>query len=158
VKAKPAKLKGKHTKPNVWDRYRKPILIRTPGAPGAPFQSPDEKLDPGVNIFVLILEQMGLTTRFSCEGHPDGFYISFKSNYKTAIRIRQAGYFTVEIEGKNFWSIRVHERFDRKNNKREHVDRLRWAAAAWVERFGEPKSKSKPKPKRPAGLSPAGKP
>jgi hypothetical protein len=144
VKTKP--LKGKHTKPGVWDRYRRPILFRSSDMPFGP---PSEPLDPGVNFFVLTLEAMGLRTRFSCEGHPDGFYVSFASSYRKALKIKQAGFFSVEIEGDGNWSIRLSTERDEK----QHVDCLRWAAEAWAKRFGEPK----PIGKRSAGLSPVGK-
>src|SRR3989344_9508343 len=105
------KPKGKHTKPNLWDRYRGPVLART-----------DERLDPGVNFFVLILEKLGLPTYFSCEGHPDGFYVTFDAPYKKALRIKQCGFFAVEVEREGHWSIRIHMEHD----DRERVDCLRW--------------------------------
>lgn len=65
-----------------------------------------QPLDRGVNYFVLQLERMKIRTEWSCEGHPAGFYISFNATYEQALRIKAHGYFTVEIEGPNYWSMR----------------------------------------------------
>ena len=115
-------LKGKHTKPNVWDENRNRKLIGDEG----------KRIDPGVNFFVLMLQAMGCKTRFSCEGHPEGFYVSFKANLTQARFIHTMGFFTVEMEhGSNLWSIRIHG----EENSKEHVDHLRWAATSWKERL-----------------------
>ena len=121
---KPKKLKGAHTKPNVWDQFRNTPLIRS-----------GEVLDPGVNFFVRSLEMMGMKTHFSCEGHPNGFYITFSARYSKALRLRGAGFFAIEIERENYWSMRVNM----ENSERSRVDCLRWAAEAWAKRFGIPK-------------------
>ena len=121
------KPKGKHTKPNIWDQFRNPPLIRGGAV-----------LDPGVNFFVRSLEMMGMRTHFSCEGHPNGFYITFSARYSKALRIREAGYFSIEIERQNYWSMRINT----DDNERGHVDGLRWAAEAWAKRFGIPKESS----------------
>lgn len=113
--------KGKHTKRNVWDDAAELEIWRD-----------GEKLDPGVNYFVLMLDQMELPTASSCEGHPSGFYVSFSGSYEQALAIKQAGYFSVEIEGEGYWSIRTHMVLDPS----ERVDLLRWAAQTWEERFG----------------------
>ena len=116
--------KGKYTKPNIWDKACELTLMRHSGCPGMK----EEKLDPGVNFFVLMLEKMGIRTFHSCEGHPDGFYITFDSTYRKAIKIKRAGYFSVEIERNGGWSIRLN----REQKAKEHVDCLRWAAEAWA--------------------------
>lgn len=54
-----------------------------------------ETLDPGVNFFVLMLNHLGASTRFSCEGHPSGFYVVFAAPYELALRIARQGYLTV---------------------------------------------------------------
>lgn len=115
--------KGIHTKKNVWDHASSLDVYRG-----------DEKIDSGVNYFVLMLDQMGLPTHFSCEGHPNGFYVTFNASYEQALIIKNAGYFTVEIEGDDYWSIRNSINF--KETPREKVDGMRWAAQAWEERFG----------------------
>lgn len=115
--------KGRHTRPTVWDDAAELQVLRG-----------GETLDPGVNYFVLMLNQMGLDTEFSCEGHPDGFYVTFSAPYNMALDIQKAGYFTVEIEGKNYWSIRRN--MPSKDEEAERVDAMRWAAEAWEKRFG----------------------
>lgn len=79
--------KGQHTKRNVWDDAAELEIWRG-----------GEKLDPGVNYFVLMLDQMELPTAYSCEGHPGGFYVTFSGSYEQALAIKQAGFFAVEIE------------------------------------------------------------
>ena len=113
---------GKYTKPNIWDEACQLEIIRD-----------GEPLDPGVNYFVLMLEQLGLATEFSCEGHPNDFYIMFFAPYEAALDIKSAGYFTVEIEGMERWSLRLSYRLKTSG---ERVDRFRWAAGAWEKRFG----------------------
>lgn len=113
--------KGVHTRSNVWDDAAALKVWRG-----------GEKLDPGVNYFVLMLDQLGLPTRFSCEGHPGGFYVSFQASYDQALGIHQAGFFTVEIEGEDYWSIRMGV----EHNPAQHVDALRWAAEAWEKHLG----------------------
>jgi hypothetical protein len=115
--------KGRHTKRNVWDDTADLEVWRG-----------GEKLDPGVNYFVLMLDQMGLRTTFSCEGHPDGFYIMFYAPYNEAVELRAAGYFTVGVEGQDYWSIR--RTFAEIQPESNPVDALRWAAQAWEARFG----------------------
>jgi hypothetical protein len=115
--------KGRHTKPNVWDDAAALEIWRG-----------GEKLDPGVNYFVLMLDQMELPTTYSCEGHPDGFYVAFKASYGRALEIKQAGFFSVEIEDEGYWSIRRRAPF--RDATRERIDAFRWAAQAWEERFG----------------------
>lgn len=123
-------MKGVYTKRGVWDRAAKLELYRS--EPN--FIEPTfTKIDPGANYFVAMIEQMGMKTAFSCEGHPDGFYVMFSGLYSKALFIKSAGYFTVEIEGKNRWSIRINWRH---NSDPERVDALRWAADAWEKRFG----------------------
>lgn len=103
-----------------------------------------ETLDPGVNFFVLALEALGAQPKFSCEGHPCGFYVAFGASYELALEIKSAGFFRVEIEGAGYWSIRksfgeiIDGRFT--NAKKSQVladaqEGLRWAAEAWLKRF-----------------------
>ena len=74
------------SKPNVWDKAAKLKVWRTSPLPGNP---KPELLEPGVNYFVLSLEQLGVRTTFSCQGHPEGFYIAFYAPYEVALRIEQ---------------------------------------------------------------------
>lgn len=116
--------RGHHTRRNIWDAAADLEVIRG-----------NERIDPGVNYFVLMLDQMGLPTHFSCEGHPGGFYIVFTALYEEALRVKSAGYFTVEIEDPERWSIRRHY-LGEGNPETGRVDALRWAAQAWENAFG----------------------
>lgn len=85
-------------------------------------------LEPGVNFFVLVLEMMGATTHFSCEGHPRGFYIVFRAEYPVAVMLHSWGFFNVEVEGSSRWSIRLP-------HVKTHADRrrvLQLASKAWT--------------------------
>lgn len=115
--------KGLHTKKNVWDAAAEIEIYRG-----------SEKLDPGVNFFILMLDQMGLATYFSCEGHPNGFYIAFSAPYGQALALSDAGYFTVEIEREDYWILRNSINYT--GSPREKFDAMRWAAEAWEKRFG----------------------
>jgi hypothetical protein len=115
--------KGLHTKRNAWDEAYKLKIYRG-----------GELIDPGVNYFVLMLDQMGLATHFSCEGHPNGFYIAFSASYGEALAISDAGYFTVEIEREDYWILRNSTNYT--GSPREKIDAMRFAAEAWEKRFG----------------------
>ena len=54
-------------------------------------------LDPEVNFFVESLEAIGAKTLYSCEGHPQGFYVLFKAPYQVARNIASLGYFNVSV-------------------------------------------------------------
>jgi hypothetical protein len=94
-------------------------------------------VDRGVNFFVLALEELGATPCFSCEGHPMGFYVSFEASYELAREIHSAGFFNVEIEGDNRWSIR-HRAGTMRGEYNEHYKQgvLRLATKGWIGRFG----------------------
>ena len=68
-----------------------------------------ETLEPGVNFFVLALEYLGAETLFSCEGHPKGFYIQFRSSYDTALKINSLKYFSVKLFDMDVWKISRNE-------------------------------------------------
>ena len=104
-----------------WDKARRKKLIRKEG-------DRQVTLEPGVNYFVEKLEAFGAKTQWSCEGHPNGFYIVFFAPYILACLIHSCGFFTVEVEGPNRWSIRIH--YEQKNT-RDHYRTLRWASSAW---------------------------
>lgn len=121
---------------SVWDRACEMQLFRTD--PLGFYSGP---LDCGVNYFVLMLEQLGAKTEFSCSGHPDSpnqFYIVFSAPLKLAKRIRDCGFFNVELEGDRTgtrlarWSLRTR-------NIQNEVDRrnfLRMAAKQWERILG----------------------
>ncbi len=102
----------------------------------------EHTLEPGVNFFVLALDQLGAQTSWSCEGHPHGFYVAFHATYKLARTIQSWGYFTVEIEGANYWSLRFNAPSEQAHPNKKDLDQtLNWAANAWVkgmEKMGKP--------------------
>jgi hypothetical protein len=110
---------------DVWDDYCKKTITRCSSLTGKP-----ETLDKGVNFFVEALEAAGAIPRFSCEGHPKGFYVMFLGDYELALRLLKCRYFKVEVEGTNYWSIRL------QLTTRAHLARknqvLRAAAESWV--------------------------
>src|SRR5277367_5134248 len=112
-----------NTRLNPWDAAKKFRVLRS--APGYPMKD----LEPGVKFFVLMLEQLGATTHYSCEGHPQGFYITFSCPYETALRIRECGYFRVEIVRPDTWAIRVRD-CPRIKSPQEKARLLRWAATS----------------------------
>lgn len=89
-----------------------------------------------------MLEKLGALTMFSCEGHPEGFYIMFTAPLEVAHEVFRAGYFGVELAGGLVemrgekwprWCIRL-------NTARTEEDRVRilnWAAMSWLRDFGE---------------------
>jgi hypothetical protein len=85
-----------------------------------------------------MLEQIGASPQYSCEGHPDGFYVLFSAPIDIAVDVRNCGYFNVELEGEahsceHLWSIRLnHEKLT--DNERQNI--LRWAANKWASKFG----------------------
>jgi hypothetical protein len=98
---------------------------------------PMASLEAGVNFFVLALEFMGLRTSYSCQGHPKGFYITFHAGYDVAREIKGAKYFQVEIEGTNYWSLRLNETTGtrRKYSDDDRIRVLSGAARNWVAYF-----------------------
>lgn len=82
--------------PNPWDLARKIEVIR------GNYLYPPKALDPGVRFFVLMLEQLGCKTFYSCEGHPTGFYITFNGRIAIARRIVGCGFMTVTVESDGF--------------------------------------------------------
>jgi hypothetical protein len=115
---------------SLWDEYCSRAVVRY-----------DEfgqrcDLDPGVNYFVLMLEQLGAVTHYSCEGHPSfnkpgSFYVLFTAPMSLALKLQACGFFNVELEGKNRWSIR--RTFDDIIQKEGC---LRFAALQWRDHFG----------------------
>ena len=113
---------------SVWDRACRLIVERASPC-GLYNKSP---LERGVNYFVLMLEQLGATTHYSCEGHPNNFYVMFEAPLRVAEKIAECGYFMVELEGKKIWSIRTRN----LASDDERVRLLRWAADAWENALG----------------------
>ncbi len=109
-----------------------------------------EVIDKGVNFFVLALEDMGARPWYSCEGHPDGFYIVFEADETMARRVESCGFFDVEVcsfgpwnPQKAGWCIRLPRRprpFYKGDKSlttliRERNRTLRRVAAAWMREF-----------------------
>lgn len=113
----------------VWDETRKLKIFRKP--PHPTFYA-EERIDPGVNYFVLMLEQLGAVPHFSCEGHPNGFYVLFEAPQRLAERIYACGFFTVELAGHNRWTIRARV----IETEAERKQLLRWAANSWEQKLG----------------------
>ena len=108
-----------------WADAKKLIVYRS--SPCKTYVGP---IDAGVNFFVLKLEELGASTEYSCEGHPAGFYIVFCASLKLANDIHSCGFFTVEIEGENRWSILPDTSVPHKDAV------LAMAAISWVKKFG----------------------
>ena len=97
-----------------------------------PFNFYNGPLERGVNYFVLALEQLGATTEYSREGHPNGFYIIFNAPQTIAEAVRRCGFFSVELEGEERWSLRIN----RAITEPERQSILSYAALAWTKTFG----------------------
>lgn len=122
---------------NPWVQACKLSLVRNSDTEDGTW--PPETLDPGVNFFVLALEELGAKTNFSCEGHPKGFYIAFEAPYELAVEIREACQLSVEIWKKNTWTIRnVYSENNTPNGYTDYQrqEALRYAATRWVDYFG----------------------
>ncbi len=115
-----------------WDEARKLKVMRHD-------YKDNEIIDPGVNFFVLTLEHLGATPKYSCEGHPGGFYILFEASYDLAMRIEEPGFFTVALasrnHGRDWWTLGASREWE---TEREKCQVLRWAAAAWQRAFWKP--------------------
>lgn len=116
---------------NPWDEAGRKVLRRVNPSTGKL-----ENLDRGVNYFIIALEALGARTLYSCEGHPFGFYISFEGSYELAIQVQKAGFFQVEVEERNCWSLRLGRNetgLDRGAswNERKKRQVLRRVATSW---------------------------
>jgi hypothetical protein len=133
---------------NPWDVARRRRLTRS-----SIFGKP-QPIDSGVNFFVEALERMGAKPQASCDGHGDpcGFYVLFGGNEKLARRIKNAGFFKVEIERDALvlpglprpsrtplYSIRLGPPVGGPCCRKAEADlarTLRWAAEAWLPLLG----------------------
>lgn len=84
----------------LWDTWRKRTVRRSDTLTGKKIT-----IEPGAAYFVEALERLGARTEYSCEGHPKGFYVSFRGPYKLAIKVAAAGFFTVELLRNGRWKI-----------------------------------------------------
>lgn len=127
----------RNKKSHVWDQARNFSVIR--GTQTEEITWPPERLDPGVNFFVLALEELGAKTQFSCEGHPKGFYIAFEAPLELAVEIAQLQKFSVEIWKEGVWTMRNIRSENTHGSQYTECDRdriLRLNTKAWVDYFG----------------------
>lgn len=73
-----AEARARKHRPQAWDTARTRRLMRLDG------HGWRHVLEPGVNFFVEWLEAEGATTYYSCEGHPNGFYLVFSADVRLA--------------------------------------------------------------------------
>lgn len=128
---------------NAWDEAKKIKLFRH-----SPYHDPKYfkgiETDAGVNFFVLMIEKLGGETQWSCEGHPDGFYIVFKGEYDLARALASAygGFDIIVMDELNKFGIYLRDtNLSNKNIKKADREKLkqyslRHAAMMWEESFG----------------------
>ena len=121
--------------PNPWEAARALQVIRGNST------LPPRPIDPGVNFFVLMLEQLGARTIDTCEGHPDGFYIVFCGPYELARRIARLDNFDVKLQEDNWFHLSLDFAYRRDGGIATWTDerRVAWLAGAaedWTREFG----------------------
>jgi hypothetical protein len=109
--------KAQRSRTNIWDRMRK---RRVHG------------IDPGCNFFIAAIRLLGGRTMYSCEGHPEGFYLVVEGSYKLALRLHLLRPYSVRLTGFNRWVLRRDVEVPARYAKRA----FRWAAARWLNRTG----------------------
>jgi hypothetical protein len=93
-------------------------------------------IDPGMNFFVLALEELGCTPKYSCEGHPFGAYISFDGPEEIARAIHGLGHFYILGRNKEWvWNAKTYENCNDAFDFTMRTALLRVAAEAWMCRF-----------------------
>lgn len=92
--------------------------------------------EPGVNFFLLKLEEMGCVPLYSCEGHPDGFQIMFTGDYNVAYAIHEIGFLQVSLWWhRNVFIMKVPKTVTHGSDRiRREV--LRFASVGWERAFG----------------------
>ncbi len=94
-------------------------------------------MEPGVKFFILMLEQLGCRTEWSCEGHPGGFDIVFYGPERVARAIEALGTFSVSLfRGGWLLTLDRAERYSKPWTVRRRNRHMRLNAALWVEQFG----------------------
>jgi hypothetical protein len=118
----------------VYEKCRRLTLRRYDWVKGRP-----AKIDPGMNFFILMIEQLGGKTMFSCEGHgrhEDQPYLMFYGPLSLAAAIAQTSTFVVEVQDQiNYFALRPYLWLSEKETMEQF---LRRAARAWVKAFGSP--------------------
>jgi hypothetical protein len=99
--------------------------------------------EPGVRYFLRQLLRLGAATIFSCEGHPEHFYVLACMPLALAMRVVAAGYFAVELtespllpECTTAESLVIAIRLYYYDGERDKRRSLRGAADAWEKHFG----------------------
>jgi hypothetical protein len=109
--------KARSFRANIWDRMRKRRVYG---------------IDPGCNFFIAAIRLLGGRTMYSCEGHPEGFYLLVEGPYKLALRLHLLGTYSVGLVERNRWVLRREVEVPAR-----YVNRaFRWAAARWLNRTG----------------------
>jgi hypothetical protein len=118
-------------------------------------------IDPGINFFVLALEELDAATEYSCEGHPETAYVSFKAPLRLGKDIHLTGTFFVlsdessesrpddicdfAMYARDFTRVngRLNIRFERdvEYTEETRVTFLRQSAEVWMHYFGDRLSK-----------------
>lgn len=95
-------------------------------------------IESGMNFFILMIEQLGGRTMFSCEGHKNGSqpYLAFYGPLSLATAIAQTDSFVVEVQNQiNYFALRPYLWISKKETMSQF---LRRAARAWGKMFGSP--------------------
>lgn len=101
---------------------------------------PLDKIDKGVNYFVLALEHLGCETFYSCEGHfnkknyTPQLYISFSCEKSVIAIIKKMLFDTITLEhnSNNEYTIRID--FD---NYQDKVQKLNFLSTKWNQIIGD---------------------
>lgn len=123
-------------KDTTWQNWCERQLVRVDTLTGE-----EIIIEPGVAYFVDALERLGAEVKFSCEGHPKGFYVLFRASYDTALQVSSAGYFTVELTKGGRWRLSLignEQGIESDGNHFTIVDKnniLGCAAAVWEHNF-----------------------
>jgi len=107
---------------------------------------PLDKIDTGVNYFVLALEKLGCETLYSCEGHfnyknyTPQLYVTFSCKKSTVKYLKQILFdiFVLEYDCDNEYTLRID--FDSKKDK---TKKLTYLSDQWNKILGPIKHKDK---------------
>lgn len=135
----PVPSRAKYKSSHVWARASRLKLLRTDTDGFFDDTRGLCELESGVNYFVLQLERLGAVTLYTCEGHPNGFYILFHTAHASANLVH-------DIAGAGFISVGVSDKpgtyrlnFHAHTSFKDEADRdetFRWAAKCWEKKLG----------------------
>jgi hypothetical protein len=103
------------------------------------------QLEGGIKFFILALEELGATTKYSCEGHPTNAYVSFNAPSRLAKEIELTGTFFCKVFQDNptedkcdcaMYAIPPGQRHE-SYTEEMRVKFLRESAAVWMREFGD---------------------